>query len=233
MKKAVLITGVSGGIGQAIARKFAQNGWDVVGTFNKNEISNDVADFCQERGVELVQMQLDITSSKEVEKTFSEAFKGQNIECVVCNSGISLGEKMLCDMTDEEIAKLIQTNLVGTIFCNREASKHFLSKKRGSIINISSIYAVDGGSCEAVYSATKAGINALSLSLAKELECAGVKINAVAPGFVETKMTACFSEEEKEAIRKSGEMNILKPEDVADAVYEITDKDISGQVLVI
>ena len=233
MKKAVLITGVSGGIGQAIALKFAQNGWNIVATYNKNKISREVVDFCQEKGVELLQLQLDISSSENVEKVFLEAFNGQNVECVICNSGISVGEKMLCDMHNDEIAQLAQTNLIGTIYCNREASRHLMSKRKGHIINISSIYGVKGGSCEAVYSATKGGINALSMSLAKELECAGVKVNAVAPGFVETKMTACFSEEEKESLRKSGEMSILKPAEVAEAVYKITEKDISGQVIVI
>lgn len=233
MNKAVLITGVSGGIGKAVAMKFAQNGWNIVATYNKNKISNEVAEFCQQKGVDLVQMQLDITSSVDVEKVFAEAFKGQNIECVICNSGISLGEKMLCDVSDEEIDQLVQTNLIGTIYCNRQASKLLLSKRRGDIINVSSIYGVNGGSCEAVYSATKAGINALSLSLAKELECAGVNVNAVAPGFVETNMTACFSKEEIQQIRESGEMNVLKPEDVANAVFAMVGTGLSGQVIVL
>lgn len=233
MNKAVLITGVSGGIGKAVAMKFAKNGWNIVATYNKNKISNEVAEFCQQKGVDLVQMQLDITSSTEVEKTFAEAFQRQNIECVVCNSGISLGEKMLCDVSDDEIAKLVQTNLMGTIYCNREASRLLMSKRKGDIINISSIYGVDGGSCEAVYSATKAGIIGLSKSLAAELENAGVKVNVVAPGFVETKMTDCFSEEEKEEIRLEGKMSILKPENVADVVFDITTQNVSGQVSVI
>lgn len=233
MKKAVLITGVSGGIGDAVARKFAEMGWNIVGTYNRNEVLEELAVFCHEKGVEMVKMQLDITCSADVKKVFEDAFNEQNIECVVCNSGISLGEKMLCDISDEDIAKLVQTNLIGTLYCNREASKLLMEKRKGEIINISSVYGVNGGSCEATYSATKAGINALTMSLAKELECAGVKVNAVAPGFVETKMTACFSEEEKEEIRQNGEMSVLKPEDVAQFVFDITKQDVSGKIFVI
>ena len=79
MNKAVLITGVSGGIGKAVAMKFAKNGWNIVATYNNNAISTEVASFCQEKGLDLLQMQLDITSSTEVEKTFAEAFQRQNI----------------------------------------------------------------------------------------------------------------------------------------------------------
>ena len=233
MNKTVLITGGSGGIGNAVAKKFAENGWNIVGIYNKHSISTELVGFCQEKGVGLTQVKLDITSSAEVERVFKTAFDTQNILCVVCNSGISLGEKMLCDISDEEIAKLVQTNLMGTIYCNREASKLLMEKRKGEIINISSVYGVNGGSCEAVYSATKAGINALTMSLAKEIECAGVKVNAVAPGFVETKMTACFSEKEKEEIRQSGEMSVLKPEEVAQFVFDITKQDVSGKIFVI
>ena len=234
MKKSVLITGVSGGIGEALAREFAKNGFNIIATFNSHALSNDLDSYCQECGVKLSQYKLDITKPDEVEKVFNKAFKEADyIDCVICNAGISLGEKMLCDNEDEEINRLIQTNLVGTIYCNRAASKHFLKRKYGNIVNLSSVYGVFGGSCEAVYSASKAGIIGLTKALAKEMSGCGVRVNAVAPGFVETKMTACFSEEEKKAIKEAGQMSVLKPEEVASAVFALTQKNVTGEVVII
>ena len=236
MRKSVLITGVSGGIGNAVAFKFAENGFDIIATYNSHQISDALRQFCQNKGICLTEVQLDICNSQQVEKVFCDAFKGAKyLDCVVCNSGVSLGEKMLCDNVDDEIQQLIKTNLLGTIYCNREASKHMLKQKHGNIINISSIYGINGGSCESVYSASKAGIIGLTKALAKEMSFTSVRVNAVAPGFVETNMTAKFSEEEKEAIRQSGEMGISRPEDVADVVYRLAVEDVhsNGEVVLV
>ena len=237
MQKSVLITGVSGGIGEAIAREFAKNGYDVVGTYNNNQVSRGLKEYCAEHGVKLYELKLDITNSEEVKQVFDVAFKlTKNLSCVVCNSGISLGEKMLCDNSDEEIDKLVQTNLVGTIYCNREASRHFISQKRGSIVNISSVYGQYGGSCESVYSATKAGIIGLTQGLAVELGGAGIRVNAVAPGCIDTKMTAGYSGEELQQVKAQTPLNrIGAPEDVAKAVYFLGGEDsfMTGETLTV
>ncbi|MBQ8444381.1 MAG: SDR family NAD(P)-dependent oxidoreductase [Clostridia bacterium] len=233
MKKSVLITGVSGGIGQAVAQEFARNGYNIIATYNTHEISNKLRDFCAEKGVKLVEYQLDIADSKQVAEVFEKAFNEDYLDCVVCNAGCSIGEKMLCDHSDEDIEKLIQTNLVGTIYCNREASRQMLKQKHGNIINISSIYGVNGGSCESVYSACKAGIIGLTKALAKELAESSLRVNAIAPGYVETNMTAHFTEEEKDAIRREGELKISTPEDVAKVVYSVVNSTINGEVVFI
>lgn len=235
MRKAVLITGASGGIGHAIACQFAAKGYDIIATYNKHQISDDLRLLCEKQKVCLYDFQLDITKSKQVEEVFDAAFRKVGyIDCIVCNSGISLGEKMLCDNNDEEIANLIETNLIGTIYCNREAEKHLLAQNYGNIINISSIYGVNGGSCEAVYSASKAGVIGLTKALSQELQSSCVRVNAVAPGFVETAMTAGFSAEEKEEYKKENNLQRLtQPEDVARVVYEIAEKNssINGEVV--
>lgn len=235
MKKSVLITGVSGDIGGALAREFAKNGYNIIATFNNNKIAEDLINYCTECGVSFCQYKLDIKNATEVANVFDLAFKQSDyLDCVICNSGISIGEKMLCENSDEEIENLIQTNLVGTIYCNREAAKHLMAQRHGQIINISSIYGVNGGSCEAVYSASKAGVIGLTKALAQELEGGNIRVNAVAPGFVETNMTACFSEQEKEEYKQEHNLQRLaQPEDVAQAVYVLVQQrdDLNGEVV--
>ncbi|MBQ8908981.1 MAG: SDR family oxidoreductase [Clostridia bacterium] len=236
MKKSVLITGVSGGIGLAVAEEFAKHGYNIVATYNRHKIASSLQKLCEKYNVKLTELKLDITNSKHVQTVFDQAFKDEvYLDCVVCNSGVSLGEKMLCDHSDEDIAVVIQTNLVGTIYCNREAIKHMLKQKHGNIVNISSIYGVNGGSCESVYSASKAGIIGLTKSLAKELAGSKIRVNTVAPEFVETNMTACFSQQEKDAIKRLGEMKILQPEDVATVVYSLASdgSELNGEVVFI
>ena len=136
MRRSVLITGVSGSIGLAIAKCFVLHGYDVIATYYKHQIDSKLEEFCKQNGANLQKVQLDICDPAQVEKVFAKAFRdAKYLDCVVCNSGISLGEKMLCDNSDEEIEKIIRTNLIGTIYCNREASKHMLSQKHGNIIN--------------------------------------------------------------------------------------------------
>jgi len=235
MRKTVLITGVSGTIGEAIAIEFARNGYDIIGTYNKHQISQSLKLLCESVGARLTPFQLDMTNSMQVKEVFSRAFKmSEYLDCVVCNSGISLGEKMLCDATDEEINILIQTNLIGTIYCNREASTLMLERNYGNIVNMSSIYGVNGGSCESVYSASKGGIIALTKSLAAEIKNSNVRANAVAPGYIESNMTAHFTAEEKEEIRKKSPSKRLgQPEDVARKIYEISQSQMNGEIVVI
>ncbi|MBO5395015.1 MAG: SDR family oxidoreductase [Clostridia bacterium] len=225
LNKAVLITGASGSIGEATAKLFAENGYDIIATYNSHKISDELRDFCRACNVSLHEFKLDITQAQQVQQIFDDAFKVSGyLDCVVCNAGCSVGEKMLCDNSDDDIEKLVQTNLVGTIYCNREAVKHLLKQKHGNIINVSSIYGVQGGSCEAVYSAAKAGIIGLTKALAKELAFSAIRVNAIAPAYVETNMTACFSEEEKEAIRQENNLERLaQPQDVAEVIYEVAE----------
>lgn len=236
IRRGVLIIGANKGIGLAIARKFALMNYDIFGTYNNG--SHDELDRIQENCpcIKVTSLKLDVTSSQEIKDVFNQVFNSHPcIYAVVYNSGISIGEKMICDTTDEEIDKLISVNLRGAILVNREAEKHFLPQKRGSIINISSIYGIYGGSCESVYSTCKAGIIGLTKSLANELGGLNIRVNAVAPGFIQTEMTSHFSQEEKNAVQSSTPLQRLgRVDDVANAVYFLASSDagfMTGEVL--
>lgn len=239
MKKSVLILGASGGIGEAIAKEFAVAGYDIYATYNKGNLSNLRA-FCNEKNVELTQICMDIENYQSISNAFQEAFsKAEYLESVINSTGLSLSEKLLRDESVENIDRLLNINLKGAILISREAMKYFIKLKRGNIINISSIYGLYGGSCEAVYSATKGGIIALTKALAQE--CAGfnVRVNCVAPGCIETNMTKQYlnSEEGREQLINSTPLKrIGAPEDVAKAVKFLATEDssfITGECLTV
>lgn len=236
IRKGVLIIGANKGIGLAIARKFALMNYDIFGTYNSSshEELNKIQTNCPD--IKVKSLKLDISSPTQIKDVVIEVFSSHPyIDAVVVNSGISLGEKMLCDFSEDEIAQILDINLKGAILVNREVSKYLTSQKHGSIVNISSIYGIYGGSCEAVYSASKAGIIGLTKALSNELAQFNIRVNAVAPGFIQTDMTSNFSDKEKEEIIASTPLHKLgRPDDVANAVYFLASGDssfITGQVL--
>lgn len=239
MRKSVLILGASGGIGEAIVKEFASAGYDIFATYNKTDI-NKMQDFCKEKCVNLIQIKMNIENATEIEKTFSQVFKSaEYLESVINATGLSLPEKLLCDESIENIAKIIDVNLKGSILISREAIKHFIKLKRGNIVNISSIYGIYGGSCEAAYSASKGGIIALTKALAQECASFNVRVNCVAPGCIETSMTKSFfntEEGRQQLIDATPLKRIGRPEDVAKAVkFLATDESsfITGECLTV
>lgn len=237
MNKCVMVVGATKGIGLAIVEKFARNGYNVVATFNSGSLI-DTENICKLNNVKLLPIKIDVSNFEEVEQGFSQAFKEMGkIDAIVCNSGISLGEKLLCDFDRKDIERILDVNLKGTIYCNREAQKHLLNQREGCIINISSIYGLYGGCCESVYSATKGGVNALTKAMSDECASFGVRVNAVAPGCIATQMTAGYSQEEMEYIKEKTPLKrIGKPEDVANAVYFLASEDasfITGEILTV
>lgn len=239
MKKTVLIIGASGGIGEAIAKGFAVEGYNIIATYNSTSLFN-LDKFCKEQGVELCALKMDIENYDDINKVFQEAFfKADYIESVINAIGISLDEKLLCDESIENIDKILNINLKGAILVSREAMKFFMKQKRGNIVNISSIYGVYGGSCESVYSATKGGIIALTKALAQECSGFGIRVNCVAPGCIETKMTEKFlnSEEERQSLIDATPLKRIGiPEDVAKAVKFLATEEsnfITGECLTV
>ena len=237
IRKSVIVTGASGDIGFAISKKFAEKGYNIIATYNSGNLDN-LKETCKRLNVELFEIKIDLEDANSIENGFKKAFSSMPyIDSIICNAGACEDEVLLCDMTREQINKLLDTNLKGTIICNREAMKYLIKQKHGSIINISSIYGQFGGACESVYSATKAGIIGLTKALA--LECAPyeIRVNAVAPGFIETKMTSCFNEEEKKNIKNLTPLKRLgKSEDVANVVYFLASEDssfITGETITV
>ena len=222
MAKTVIITGASRGIGAATAKKFAQNKYNVVVCYNKNK---DKAILLEKElyslganSVLLVQADVSMPSEckKIIEKTI-EQYKSVNV--LVNNAGISL-TGLLIDMRDSDILKLINTNLNSCVFLSKEVLKHMLSNHSGAIVNVSSMWGINGASCESVYSASKGGIVSFTKALAKEVGLSGVRVNAVAPGVIDTDMNGCYSKEDiKELEAKTALGRMGRKEEVADVIY--------------
>lgn len=239
MKKSILILGASGGIGEAIAKEFANAGYNIFATCNTGELEK-LEEFCGSKNVELTKYSMDITKFDDIERVFKDVFaKADYLESVINATGLSFPEKLLCDENLDNIDKLLNVNLKGAILVSREAMKYFIKLKHGTIVNISSIYGVYGGSCEAVYSASKGGIIALTKALAQECASFNVRVNCVAPGCIETKMTESYLKTDagrQELINATPLKRIGTPEDIAKAVkFLATDESsfITGECLTV
>lgn len=226
MKKA-LVTGSSRGIGAATARALAEKGWRVtINYLNSREQAEALA---AELGTEAIRC--DVADSAQVRDMFERV---GGLDLLVCNAGIAWSG-LISDMSDEEWRRIVSVNLGGVFNCCRAAIPHMVRQKSGSIVCVSSVLGVYGGSCETAYSATKGGIIAFVKGLAKELGPSGIRVNAVAPGAVDTDMLSCFTLEEKAAMVDGIYLGRLgAPEDIARAVCFLAGEGagyVTGQIL--
>jgi len=186
MSRVVLVTGGNRGIGLAIARKFESLGDIVVVTSR----SGDPID-----GLNVVQC--DVTSTESVEAAFTSIEeKFGSVEVAIANAGITK-DKLLVRMADEDIDDVLNTNLVGAIRVARRATRSMTQARSGRIIFVSSVVALMGSAGQVNYAASKSGLVGAARSLAREIGSRGVTINVIAPGFIDTDMTAVLSEERK------------------------------------
>ena len=231
-----LVTGASRGIGAAIALELAKEGWAVAVNYRSSRDAADevVKKITDEKGVAEA-FEADVSDPEAVKRLFSDVSERLGfVEVLVNNAGIShIG--LLQDMTDGEISRLIGVDLAGTVYCSREAVKAMIPRKKGSIINIASMWGEVGASCEAVYSACKAGVIGFTKALAKELGPSGIRVNCVSPGLIRTDMNKSLdSETLKELEEETPLLRIGAPEDVAKAAALLTREEasfITGQVL--
>lgn len=236
MSRVVLVTGAARGIGRSIAIKFAKEGYQVVLNSLKNktaleEVENEVRSY----GVDAISFLGDMSDYTSVTALFDlikERF--HTLDVLVNNAGQSV-IGLFTDMTPVQYQNLIQTNLISVMNCCHQAIPMFLNKKSGKIINISSVWGAEGASCEAVYSASKGGMNAFTKALGKELAPSNIQVNAVACGAIDTDMNRCFSKEELEALNEeipSGRMGT--PDEVAELVYDLTKHSyLTAQIITI
>lgn len=209
--KTALVTGSSRGIGAAIARCLHRDGWKVY--INYCESEDKAMALAAELGTEAIRA--DVADPEQVRAMFQHI---GGVDLLVNNAGV-ITPGLLQDISDEAWRRLVGVNLDGMFYCCRAAIPHMVSEKRGIIINISSVCGIYGSSAESAYSTTKAAVIGLSKSLAKELGPSGIRVNCVAPGFIETDMTACFSAEEKAVMAEETPLGRTgQPEDVAELV---------------
>lgn len=228
--KNVLITGATGDIGVAIAKAFAEKGYNIaLHTHSKPEHAKDcVHSFENGFGVKSTYVMADISKESEVKNMF-EALERDfgKIDILVNNAGISF-VSMLCDTTAEDWDRVMDTNLKGAFLCSKEACKNMVHNKWGRIINISSVWGNAGASCEVAYSASKAGLAGFTKALAKELAPSGITVNAVSPGLIDTSMNSQLLPDEIEDLCNEipiGRMG--KPREVAHTVLFLASDDAS------
>ena len=217
MKKTVLITGGVRGIGLSIAKAFQAKNYRVCVAYSKDEES---ALSAKEQGIEVYRA--DVSKEADVMALFS---KFQTLDVLVNNAGVSL-IKQIQDVSLAEFERVFAVNMGGAFLCAREASKRMIAQKSGLIVNVSSVWGEVGGSCESVYSASKAALIGFTKALAKELGYSGVRVNAVSPGVIETRMNAHFSKEDMQALQEEIPLGrIGQAEEVARAVVFLEENE--------
>ena len=234
--KVALVTGASRGIGRAIAIRLASEGAKVAINYAGNTAkAEEVKAEIEKNGGEAILVQADISSTEAVDAMVEkvvEAF-GQ-IDILVNNAGITR-DGLLMRMKDEDFDAVINTNLKGVFYCTKLVSKLMMKKRSGRIINMASVVGLMGNAGQTNYAAAKAGVIGFSKSAAKELAARGITVNMVAPGFIDTDMTAAMTDKAKEMTLTGIPLNRMgTPEDVANAVaFLVSDNAsyITGQVI--
>ena len=235
--KTIFITGGSRGIGKEIAIKFAKSGYNIVTNYvsDKTDVEKLKTELKNEGAKGVIIEKADVTNSQDMETLVKKAIESfEKIDVLVNNAGITK-DNLLIRMSEEEFDRVIEVNLKGTYIVTKLVTKYMMKKRKGSIVNLSSIVGIVGNSGQCNYSASKAGIIGFTKSIAKELASRNIRANAVAPGFIETDMTDVLQESVKENIFKQIPLNRMgTAKEVAELIYflgEDTSAYITGQVI--
>jgi len=235
-RKAVIITGASAGIGACIAEILAGEGYDIVMTYRSSqEKAEIIAERCREEGADVLCLQSEASDYKACEETVKKAVeKFGGIYGLVNNAGI-VKDALLMRMTEAQFDDVIAVNLKSVFNMSRLVVPYLVKAREGRIVNISSVVGIYGNAGQTNYAASKAGIIGFTKSLAKEVGGRGITVNAVAPGYIVTDMTANLPENAADEIKSRITLKSLgSPKDVANAVsFLISDKAayITGHVL--
>lgn len=234
VNKVVVVTGGSRGIGAQIVKTLANENYKVILNYNNSkEQAEKIQQELLEQGKEIEIIKADVSKREENEKLIQFAInKFNKIDVLINNAGISQ-EGLFTDVTEEEWKKIINTNLNSVFYCNQQALKYMIQEQQGCIINISSIWGETGASCEVAYSTTKAAINGMTKALAKEVGPSNIRVNAIAPGIIDTDMNRNLTNEELEQIKEQIPLNkIGKALDIAKCVkWLIEDEYTTGQII--
>ena len=232
-----LITGASRGIGAATARLLAREGWNVAINYNTSrEAAEQLAAELSGLGRKALPIQADISDPERAEGLVQEAeLSLGGLDAIVCNAGVALPQQLLMDTRLEQWRRLMSADLDGMFYVLKAAIPGLVRQKRGAIVTVSSMWGVAGGSCEAPYSAAKAGVIGLTKALAKELGPSNIRVNCVAPGVIATGMNGHLTPQDLAALEEETPLGrIGAPEEVAQTiVFLASDRAsfITGQVL--
>jgi len=228
--KIAIVTGASRGIGREIAKGLSKQGIKVIANYNKSqkqakELQEEIS------GIDI--FKADVSKRNEVRQMIDYTLnKYGKIDILINNAGIA-ETKMFTDVTDEDWNTIINTNLYSAFCTTQEVLANMIHNKNGCIINISSIWGLVGSSCESIYSISKAGMDSLTKSLAKELGPSNIRVNSIAPGFIDTDMNKQYSKRDIEAIKEEiplGKIGIT--EDILKCVnWLIEDNYTTGQII--
>ncbi len=234
MEKVAVVTGGSRGIGKAIVEALARKNVKVIANYNQSEEkAKKLKEELEKENIEIDIFKADVSKREEVKKMIDYTIKKYGkIDILINNAGIDQ-EKMFQDITDEDWNNVMKVNLYSVFCTTQEVIPYMINQKNGCIINISSIYGINGGSCAVAYSATKAGIDGMTKALAKELGPSNIRVNSIAPGYIDTDMNKKYSKEEREQIKEETPLEkIGKPEDIAKCIeWLIEDNFTTGQVI--
>ena len=234
VNKVIVVTGGSRGIGAEIVKLLSRAGNKVILNYNLSEnCAINVESELKKEGYAVDIFKADVSKSNEATDLIKFAInKYGRIDVLINNAGISQS-KLFTEITDQDWDNMIKTNLNSTFYCTREATKNMIQNKSGLIINISSIWGITGASMEVHYSVTKAGIIGFTKALAKELGPSNIRVNAIAPGIIDTDMNKEYSKEEIENIKNEIPLEkIGKPIDIAKCVQWLVDDNYTtGEVI--
>ena len=228
--KVAIVTGSSRGIGAEIVKTLSSNNYNVILNYNK---SKELAEKISKEFKNVYLFKADVSNYVNVKNLIDFAItKFGKIDLLVNNAGIDL-VKTITDTTPQDFDNVLKTNLYSAFYTSKEVSKYMINQKSGHIINISSIWGITGASCEMAYSVSKAGLDAMTKSLAKELGLSNIRVNSIAPGIIDTEMNSFLTEKEKNELyeeiplKKMGTTN-----DIASCVLFLENNPyITGQIL--
>ena len=234
--KVALVTGGTTGIGKAIAQELAKSGFNIAINYRtETEEMQELKKEIEANNVKCLFVKADISKFEETEKMAKEIIENfEKIDVLVNNAGVTK-DGLIMRMKEDAFKQVIDINLVGTFNVTRNIVPYMVKQRSGKIINIASVVGIVGNAGQSNYSASKAGIIGFTKSLAKELSSRNILVNAVAPGFIETKMTDILNETVKESILSQIPLGRMgTPSDVANVVKFLSEEDssyITGQVI--